>query len=136
MSVVWLKRPGELLHPEDCAIRWVDLLVKVGLAESKTEASRLLRSGSIEIRDYFCSDTWWERVSLDTPIPQGYPLIMRRGRRYYGIVGFFCPVEGQTLDFWSHFLEDENYNFSFWRHLCRSLLVWLARVRDGCCVGT
>jgi hypothetical protein len=85
---VWGKRIKVFSRPRN----WQQMLVCLELAESNSDASRLLKTGSFEMRDW-CLDKSWEKVTLNTPLPDS-PTHLRRGKKLYGIKTVWLPPAG------------------------------------------
>ena len=74
-------------------------LVSIGLAESNSDASRLLKSGSIEWKQWWDNGEWI-RVSIKDEIPREYPFWIRRGKKFYGVKTFMLPSNHQHQGEW------------------------------------
>lgn len=103
---MWHGNTSKLLREIDCPNKLTNILVATGLAESKTEAGKLLKSGSIEIRMWALRD-WWIKVGLFDTIPTGEPFLIRKGKATFGVQTVMFSIEGQTLDFWREFIDKE-----------------------------
>ena len=102
---LWVVRPEEELHEETCSPEIDRVLAVVGLAESRAAAQRLLKSNSVEIRDFWCFDSW-SKVSIKSDLPKGEPVLLRTGKKFFGIVTVMSPDTNQTLIFWRKFLRE------------------------------
>lgn len=82
-----------------------ELLVTLHLAESKSEAARLVKSRGIQQREWY-GDGWWNPVS---DWVEGYPQWIRRGKMMYGLVTYMLPNANQTEGTWSELVfSDDN----------------------------
>jgi hypothetical protein len=75
------------------------LLVSIGLAESNSDASRLLKSGSVEWKQWW-NDGKWTQVSMKDEIPKEHPFWIRRGKKFYGVKTFMLPSSFQHQGEW------------------------------------
>ena len=87
---------------------WSQLLVSVGLAESNSDAQRLLKSNSIEVRSWWL-DNGWGKIDLKSEIPD-FPFLIRKGKAFFGIKLIWLPVEGVSQKFGELTLRDGGYN--------------------------
>jgi hypothetical protein len=83
-------------------------LVSIGLAESNSDASRLLKSGSIEWKQWW-NDGKWIPVSTKDEIPKEYPFWIRRGKKFYGVKTFMLPSSFQCQGVWEELIYESDF---------------------------
>lgn len=91
---LWIFAHGEILvlpRPENLT----KLLVEIGLAESNSDATRLLKSNSIQQREWYGEDTWGKPEMVT-----GASQWIRRGKKYYDVVTYMLPEANQTEYTW------------------------------------
>ncbi len=71
---------------------WPQMLVMLEMAESNSDANRLIKAGAVEMRDWAIGDEW-EVINLKTPLPES-PTHLRRGKKLYGIKTVWLPPPG------------------------------------------
>ena len=119
--MIWIKKThSDILHEEECLPEFDRILVLLGLAESRSEAQKLLKNNAVDIRDAFCHD-WWRKVSLKEEVPKGEPFLIRKGKSVWQISTVMIPVSGQTLNFWGPWIEGDEFP---WKP------VWLWKIHD------
>jgi hypothetical protein len=82
---VWEKRIRVFSRPRN----WPQMLVFLEIAESNSDAQRLIKAGSIQIQDWIASEDW-TAIDLNTPLPES-PTHIRRGKKFYGIKTVWLP---------------------------------------------
>lgn len=92
------------IKPYERPRNWPSLLVCLELANSNSDAQRLIKAGAIEVRSW-CLDKPWERIDLKTPLPDE-PTHIRRGKAVYGIKTIWLPPAGVSQKYGEHMLRE------------------------------
>jgi hypothetical protein len=71
---------------------WLQVLVCLEIAESNSDAQRLIKTNSIQMRDWTIGEDW-KVIDLKTPLPDS-PTFIRRGKKFYGIKTVWLPPAG------------------------------------------
>ena len=101
-SRIWIKTwTGSAYSAQEfsCEPKLRNVLVLVKLAESLSEADRMLKAKAIQVRPWDCSSPWTEAKYGDALRP-GEPMLIRRGKKYFGVHTVMVPLPTQTLRFW------------------------------------
>ena len=92
-TVVVLPRPAS----------FTELLMVLGLAESKRDADRLVKQNSIQQREWY-GETWWAPAVAWV---EGYPQWIRKGKAMYGVVTYMLPTANQTEGTWLELMYED-----------------------------
>lgn len=111
---MWWRNSYQRLKEVECPNSLPQVLKAVGLAESTTQAATLLKANAVEFRPWDLS-RWWAKADLKMKLPEGAPLLLRTGKRQWGLQTVMFPVEDQTIRFWEFFIEDGQEPYFHWR---------------------
>jgi hypothetical protein len=103
---MWWRNSSQPFKDAACQNQLPQILMAIGLVASTTQAAKLLKNYSVEMRPWDMSE-WWTKVELKTKLPAGAPLYLRVGKRVWGLQIVMFPVREQTLDFWEELITTQ-----------------------------
>lgn len=117
---LWQSLGPPYTHGEFCEVECPNVLDKLvlacGLANSRSEAQRLINKGEINIkRDAVGTGPFETLRDWKATIPAGWPYWVRRGHKPYPMQLLMFPVSGQSRFLWSQFWNDEPMSWWSWR---------------------
>ena len=100
---------GEYVLNEYSCVRDAEsVLVFLGIAQSRSDAQRLIKPGGIQIREVWNPESRWTVLKLKQPIPEGVLLYIRRGKSMCGIKTIVLPRPDQKFLEWREILRRDN----------------------------
>jgi len=86
---------------------WPQMLTWLEMANSNGDASRLIKSNAFQMRGWSL-DKPWKTIDLKTPLPDE-PVLLRKGKAFYGVKMIWLPPEGVSEKFGNHTLRSGGY---------------------------
>lgn len=102
---MWWRNSYQPFRIVECPNQLSQILKHVGLADSTTQASLLLKNNAVEMRPWNLNE-WWSKVNLKTKLPEGEPIYLRVGKRVYGLQTVMFPLSDQTMEFWEELVNE------------------------------
>lgn len=110
---MWLWE-GDEFQEVDCPNTLDRVVIACGLAKTRAEAQRAIARGEIgwtvDQRGHFITLRDWA-----APVFTGWPIILRRGRRFYGHRVLMIPFDFQNRFLWSRIWREERCSWWSWR---------------------
>lgn len=104
---MWWRNSYQPFKEVECPNSLPKILKVVGLAESTTQAGQLLKSNAVEFRPWDLSQ-WWAKVDLKTRLPEGIPLMLRTGKRVWGLQTVMFPSASQPMELWESLIQEQS----------------------------